>query len=238
MSAGPRRARLSPLDGATAWTTRIWPLRRQFIRLSEGDRALLAELAPWAQSIAPDLAREFYDWQFEFAPTRQFFDAIAAARGIPLSHAARASGGGAGGLHHRGLCRRIQINWDARYFEKRLHVGATHDRINLPFKWYVGSYPEFQRLVSQYLRRDFDDLDRVEQIESAVARVFNLDLQSIGDAFLMNTIERMLGSAGIGLDDVCSPGDRTEQVGKIKLALNGQLTGFPRRHEVHVRRAR
>jgi len=200
-------------------------MRRQFIRLNEGDRALLAELAPWAQSIAPDLAREFYDWQFEFGPTRQFFDGIAAARGIPLStlrtHLEAAQAG-----YLTEVFAGASINWDARYFEKRLQVGATHDRINLPFKWYVGSYPEYQRLVSQYLRRDFDDLDRVEQIESAVARVFNLDLQSIGDAFLMNTIERMLGSAAIGLDDVCSPGDRTEQVGKIKQALNGQLTGF------------
>jgi len=199
--------------------------RREFIRLNEGDRALLAELAPWAQSIAPDLAREFYDWQFEFAPTRQFFDAIAAARGIPLAtlrtHLEAAQAG-----YLIEVFAGASINWDARYFEKRLQVGATHDRINLPFKWYVGSYPEYQRLVSQYLRRDFDDLDRVEQAESAVARVFNLDLQSIGDAFLMNTIERMLGSAGIGLDDVCSPGDRTEQVGKIKQALNSQLTGI------------
>jgi len=200
-------------------------LRRQFIRLSEGDRALLGELAPWAQSVAADVAREFYDWQFEFAPTRQFFDSIAASRNMPLSqlrvHLEAAQVG-----YITEVFAGAQIGWDARYFEKRLHVGMVHDRINLPFKWYVGSYPEFQRLISQYLRRDFDDQGRVEQIEWAVSRVFNLDLQSIGDAFLMNTIERMLGSAGIGLDDVCSPGDRTEQVGKIKDALNGQLAGF------------
>jgi methyl-accepting chemotaxis protein len=199
--------------------------RREFIRLNESDRALLADLAPWAQSVAPDLAREFYDWQFEFAPTRQFFDAIAAARGIPLptlrTHLEAAQAG-----YLTEVFAGASINWDARYFEKRLHVGGVHDRINLPFKWYVGSYPEYQRLVSQYLRRDCDDLDRVEQVESALARVFNLDLQSIGDAFLMNTIERMLGSAGISLHDVCSPGDRTEQVGKIKQALNSQLTGI------------
>ena len=199
--------------------------RRQFIRLNEGDRALLAELAPWAQSVAADVAREFYDWQFEFAPTRQFFEGIAAARGIPLgtlrTHLEAAQAG-----YFTEVFAGAAINWDARYFEKRLQVGGVHDRINLPFKWYVGSYPEYQRLVSQYLRRDFDDLDRVQQIESAAARVFNLDLQSIGDAFLMNTIERMLGSAGIALDDVCTPGDRTEQVGKIKQALNSQLTGF------------
>jgi len=200
-------------------------LRRQFIRLNEGDRSLLAEMAQWAQEVAPDIAREFYDWQFEFPPTRQFFDSIAAQRSMPLSalrqHLESAQVG-----YLTEVFAGASINWDVRYFEKRLNVGATHDKINLPFKWYVGSYPEFQRLVGMYLRRDFDDAEKIEQVESAVSRVFNMDLQSIGDAFLMNTIERLLGSAGIDLDDVCTAGDRTEQVGKIKQALDAQLTGF------------
>src|ERR1700753_3981835 len=54
-------------------------IRRQFIRLDDEDQALLGELASWAQSVAADVAREFYDWQFDFPPTRQFFDSIAAA---------------------------------------------------------------------------------------------------------------------------------------------------------------
>jgi methyl-accepting chemotaxis protein len=199
--------------------------RRQFIRLNEGDRALLAELAPWAQSVAPDIAREFYDWQFEFGPTRQFFESMAAAKGTSLSvlrgHLEAAQVG-----YITEVFAGASIDWDIRYFEKRLHVGTVHDRINLPFKWYVGSYPEYQRIVGQYLRRDIDDPEKVEQVESAVSRVFNLDLQAIGDAFLMNTIERMLEAAEIRLDDICTAGDRTEQVGKIKQALNTQLTGF------------
>ena len=41
-------------------------LRRQFIRLGGAERELLSEMAPWAQSVAPAIAKEFYDWQFEF----------------------------------------------------------------------------------------------------------------------------------------------------------------------------
>jgi methyl-accepting chemotaxis protein len=199
--------------------------RRLFIRLNEGDRALLTEFAPWAQSVAAEIAREFYDWQFEFGPTRQFFESMAAAKGTPLSvlrgHLEAAQTG-----YITEVFAGAAIDWDIRYFEKRLLVGTVHDRINLPFKWYVGSYPEYQRIVGQFLRRDFDDAEKIEQVESAVGRVFNLDLQAIADAFLMNTIERMLDAAGIRLDDICTPGDRTEQVGKIKQALNTQLGGF------------
>jgi methyl-accepting chemotaxis protein len=200
-------------------------VRRQFIRLDEGDRALLGEFAPWAQEVAADIAREFYDWQFEFAPTRQFFESIAAARGMSLS-ALRQHLEGAQQGYILEIFAGASINWDVRYFEKRLQVGAVHDRINLPFKWYVGSYPEFQRLLGQYLRRDIEDEDKVRQAEAAISRVFNLDLQAIADGFILNTLERMLDAAGIRLDDVCSAGDRGEQVGKIKQALNTQLSGF------------
>ena len=47
--------------------------RRQFIRLGEEERKVLAGLISWGRSIAPRIAKEFYDWQFEFGPTRRFF---------------------------------------------------------------------------------------------------------------------------------------------------------------------
>jgi hypothetical protein len=200
-------------------------VRRQFIRLGEDDRALLAEFAPWAQDVAADVAREFYDWQFNFPPTRQFFEAIAGTRGIPLS-ALRQHLEAAQTAYVTEIFAGSSIDWDVRYFEKRLQVGSVHDRINLPFKWYVGSYPEFQRILGEYLRRDVGDEEKVRLVEAAIGRVFNLDLQAILDGFVLNTLERMLESAGMRLDDVCSTGDRGEQVGKIKEALHTQLTRF------------
>lgn len=233
----PRRERLAevqvtwPAVGAGSISRRFGmdeanlALRRQFIRLDEHDRALLGDLAPWAQSVAKDIAREFYDWQFSFPPTLQFFERIAGERGTPLSairqHLESAQTG-----YITEVFAGATINWDIRYFEKRLQIGTVHDRINLPFKWYVGSYPEFQRVLGQYLRRDIRNEAKVQQIEAAANRVFNLDLQAIADAFMLNTLERMLDSAGIHLDNVCTPGDRAEQVGIIKQALNGQLDAF------------
>jgi len=200
-------------------------VRRQFIRLGEEERELLAGLASWAQEVAPDVAREFYDWQFEFPSTRQFFETLASERGMPLGalrqHLEAAQKG-----YVTEVFAGASVNWDLRYFEKRLQVGSVHDKINLPFKWYVGSYTEFQRIISSYLRRDFDDEQQVRQIENAVSKVFNLDLQAIGDAFMLNTLERILAAGGIGLDAICSAGDRAEQVGQIKQALHTQLDGF------------
>ncbi len=200
-------------------------VRRAFVRLGEEDRALLLELHGWAQEVAPEIAREFYDWQFSFPATRQFFEHIANGKGMPLG-ALRSLLEAAQAGYLTEVFAGAAVNWDLRYFEKRLQIAATHDRIDLPFKWYVGSYPEYNLVIARYLRRDFADEEQVRKIETAVGRVFNLDLQAIGDAFILNTVEGMLESAGIRIEDVCSSGERSEQIGKLQRALHAQLASF------------
>jgi methyl-accepting chemotaxis protein len=199
--------------------------RREFVRLGDEERDLIAEMAPWGQSVAADIAREFYDWQFDFGPTREFFENFAHERGMPLqtlrTHLEAAQTG-----YLTEVFAGAQVDWDLRYFEKRLKVGNVHDRINLPFKWYIGAYCEFERLLAVYLRRDFEDEEKVRRVEETVKKVFNLDMQAIGDAFLLNTLTSMLAATKIPLEEITGPGDKTEQVGKIKEVLNEQLNGF------------
>ncbi len=58
--------------------------RRKFIRLGEEDRSVLAGLLSWTRSMAPQIAKEFYDWQFEFGPTRRFFETYAQGAGMSI----------------------------------------------------------------------------------------------------------------------------------------------------------
>ena len=74
-------------------------VRREFIRLGEADRKLLAKLEPWAARVAAEIAREFYDWQFQFAPTLAFFEAFAASRQNAARRRAPAIGNFSGRLH-------------------------------------------------------------------------------------------------------------------------------------------
>jgi len=199
--------------------------RREFIRLGEDDRALLSELAPWMQEHASAIAREFYDWQFQYGPTREFFEAMARRKNTPLATLRKALEA-AQTSYLTEVFAGADVNWDLRYFEKRLFVGTVHDRIDLPFKWYVGSYTEFQRLVGDYLRRDIRDQDRLRRVEMAVNRVFNLDLQAIGDAFMLNTLQAMLSATGISLQEIGTAGDKAEQVGEVKRVINSALESF------------
>ena len=199
--------------------------RRRFVRLEESDRQLLAGLAPWAGRVAAELARAFYDWQFAFGPTRRFFEDYARQKGVTLQ-ALRESLERTQAQYFTEVFAGAAIGWDTRYFEKRLVVGSVHDRINLPFKWYVGAYAEYDRLLGEFLRRDFEDETWIRRVESAVRKVFNLDLQAIGDSFILSTLQTMLGPIGLRLADITQSGDLTEQVGLIKQALSEQVSTF------------
>ncbi len=199
--------------------------RRQFIRLGAEERELLLEMAPWAQSMAAQIAKEFYDFQFQFPATREFFENFARERKMPLAALRTALEASQAGYLTE-VFAGASVNYDLRYFEKRLYVGEVHDRINLPFKWYVGAYAEYEELLDRYLRRDLDDEDKIRRVKAAVLKVFNLDLQAIGDSFILCTLYNVLKSAGIEMSSVTAPGDQGEQVGTIKNVFTQNLEGF------------
>ncbi len=190
--------------------------RREFLRISESDRQLLLELSGWAAGVAPTIAREFYDWQFAFGPTRTFFEAFAASRNLSIStlreHLEAAQTG-----YLIGVFSGAQHNWGMTYFEDRLTVGSVHDRINLPFKWYIGSYGEMEILIRAHLRESFPDAATVMQAEEAIFKIFNFDMQAIGDSFLMNTLE----SLGLNVEAIAEQhgGDKTEGLSQVKAAI-------------------
>ena len=187
--------------------------RRQFIRLGEEERNLMVELIPWAEKVAPEIAREFYDWQFSFAPTRGFFEKIARSSNVSLD-ALRRQLESTQAEYYRTLFSGARKNWGVEYFQNRLKVGSAHDRINLPFKWYMGSYSEYERLTRLHLRQSFNDPVFVQRAEEAIFKLFNYDLQAIADSFMLNTFESM----GLSVDSIQSGAgtDRTEHFDQVK----------------------
>lgn len=190
--------------------------RREFVRITEDDRQLMMGLESWAAEAASEIAREFYDWQFAFGPTRTFFEAFAASRNLTIPALRdRLEASQAGYIH--GVFAGAAQNWGVSYFEERLYVGWLHDQINLPFKWYIGSYVEMQRLVRVHLRRHLKNGKQAERAEDAIAKIFNYDMQAIGDSFLLNTLESM----GLSVEAIeqTSTGDKTEGLSQVKDAI-------------------
>jgi hypothetical protein len=193
--------------------------RREFLRLGDKERQLLIGLISWSAKAAPSLVKDFYDWQFSFHSTRTFFERHAEEHKMALDalrgHLEVAQRG-----YYVGIFEGAKLNWGAEYFERRLHIGWLHNQINLPFKWYIGSYSEFQRLTHIYLRKSFSTA-KTALAEAAIFKVFNYDMQAVGDSFILSTLQ----SIGLDLESVeHRPGtDRTEYFAQVKQATSVML---------------
>lgn len=51
-------------------------------------------------------------------------------------------------------------NWNLAHFEKRLFVGWLPDKIDLPYKWYTGSYCELPHLLADHLRKSVEEREK------------------------------------------------------------------------------
>lgn len=172
--------------------------RLAFLGFTERERQELARMAPWAERVADRIAQRFYDFQFSFEPTRRFFERYAHSRGITLTDL-RLRLERSQAEYFREIFRAAQDSYDLRYFERRLRIGARHNVIDLPMKWYIGSYGRYLDLVHTELRRSFPLQPwRWWRVERALAKVFNLDQQAVVDAFFFE----FLDAVGFDLDSV------------------------------------
>lgn len=198
--------------------------RRRLVGLDETDRRILAGLVPWAERSAPAMAVEFYDRQFENPELRAWMDAYARANRKDLAQM-RATLERAMAGYIVEVYAGAQQDWGLEYFERRLRVGMMHDKIDLPFKHYLGMYPTHFALARKYLRRSFWHKPWfVSRAESAVLKVFNLDQQAVGDAFLLSVIR----STCFDLSSVEVPpgGDLSEAIGPIKRRIAQATSGL------------
>jgi methyl-accepting chemotaxis protein len=189
--------------------------RRAFLRIGPKDEEILLQLQDWAREHVPVIAREFYDWQFAFPPTRRFFERHAQKKGVPLD-ALRRRLEGAQESYLMSIFEGASQQWGVSYFRQRLEIGQRHDLIDLPFKWYMGSYVEFYQLFQQHLMQSRSAEDTIA-ILATLMKLFNYDMQAVGDSFLLST----LGSMGLDVESIRTEGDndKTEHVAQVKQSI-------------------
>lgn len=95
-------------------------------------------MIPWATRNAPAIAKEFYDRQFNFGATLAFFQRHAERRGVSIDALRRQLEQTMAG-YVISTFEGAKTGWDVGYLTQRLQVGFVHDRIDLPFKWYIGA---------------------------------------------------------------------------------------------------
>jgi methyl-accepting chemotaxis protein len=220
-------------------------LRRQFIGLDEDVISVLGSVQLWAEDVADRVALDLTEHHFSFGPARMFLSDYAAGAGITLD-ALKAGWQKAQEKHWRAIfaepARPEPFGLD--YFEGMLGVGALHNKIDLPLKWYLGSYPAYLDAVRRALRAQppevafgrgagrarrwgrstpAADVDVFAVVERAIGIVFNYDLQAVTDAFYYDTFATL----GVDLAAFSSRGgddDLSDRAAELKATVQKTLS--------------
>jgi hypothetical protein len=128
-------------------------LRRQFIGLDGEVVALLATLRPWADEVCETVAEDLTDHHFRFSSTAEFLGEFASAHGMDMA-TLRAHWKGAQAGHWKAIFAQATQPqpFGVDYFGELLRVGNGHNTIDLPLKWFLGSYPAYLDAVRRALR--------------------------------------------------------------------------------------
>ncbi len=174
--------------------------RREFLRITEEDKRILSQLSPWARTYGPKIVKEFYDHQFSFTETREFLERRAKERNMsPESLRSQ--------LEQTQLQYFLEIFEEAKrgddyglgYFQRRMKIGTVHNVLDLPMKWYLGSYSLYMELIIKYLTKAFKFKPGFrEKAIRAILKILVYDVMSVVDSFFFD----FLSDVGVDFEKV------------------------------------
>src|SRR3954447_16625987 len=199
-------------------------LRRTYMGMTDAERELLGGMQAWAERNAEAIGAKLADHTFSYPSSSEFLHEYAEGKGMPYS-SLKKGWSSAQANHFKAIFSEAAKadGFGVSYFEGLLGVGVLHSKINLPLKWFLGTYPVFldlvadamaedvpepARVTTRKLRRKGETVDQtvIAAAQRAVNRVFAYDSQAIVEAFYYDTFSSMgvnlkvMGEAGPGRD--------------------------------------
>ena len=146
--------------------------RRAHFQISDEVLARLAAMRPFAEAHTGEIVDRFYDHLLSLPETRRFFPDDATIRRVKKAQSEYFMG------LFSGRC-------DAAYVEDRLRVGATHERIGLPPKWYVAAYQKYSELLFERMLIEKFDYGDPREAFRCVQRIVHFDVALAFDAYVL-----------------------------------------------------
>lgn len=152
--------------------------RRAFFALTDEDLTRLASLRPLAERITDSIVEDFYAHLLSHPETRKFFPDEATIRRVKRTQREYFMG------LFAGRC-------DLAYVEDRLRVGAAHERIGMPPKWYLGAYRQYLQLIHQRFAAEIADAAEASAAALAVQRIVFFDVALAIDTYIAANLEAL-----------------------------------------------
>jgi PAS domain S-box-containing protein len=154
--------------------------RLKFLSLTEADAALLRELRPLVETHSLAIEDAFYEHLLAFPETAQLL-----ADHTTVERLKR--------LQRAYLLRITEGVFDEAYFEDRLRIGKTHERVGLSPKWYLCAYNRYFVLLAPLIHRHFAaDRAKAEAALVALEKAFMLDASLALEAYIASDRYRHL----------------------------------------------
>lgn len=148
--------------------------RLAFLGFDDTDTANLTELRAFAAANVDAIVDDFYRHLLSFEETRRILAGDEQIARLKIRQ-------------REYFLRMLDGDLGQDYFESRLKVGAAHARTDLKPEWYLGTYFQYVRLLSERLREHYrDDPETLLALLESFVKVVFLDMGLAIDAYILD----------------------------------------------------
>ncbi len=145
---------------------------KKFFAISIEDEKAMGEMKEFAQKASGNLIETFYKHILAEPETEKYFKD---PRVLEKARRAQVQ------LFEQMTCGK----YEGDYLENRLLVGSTHNRINLPAKWYIGSFAFYLEALAAELSDAYEDKAVAFEKFKTYAKMVMLDVGLVMEAFII-----------------------------------------------------
>ena len=155
--------------------------RRAFLDITDEDERHLATIREIIQAGLDNIVGEFYDHLLKVDELKRF---LSDRRTVERLQAAQ-----------REYLLSLGRNADQlEYFEERLKIGVTHERVGLKQKWYLGAYAILFEIVERHIgARYVDRPSELLRVLSSLKKIVTLDMILAVETYYQATTQRLEG---------------------------------------------
>ncbi len=153
--------------------------RKDYLGITAEDEVRLREVHAHLQAYSQEIADRFYEFLLSHPHTRAMLSEPGLIDRLKQ-------------LQKKYFSELTAGTYDIEYFENRLRVGQTHNRVGLAPEWYLGAYNKYLQIVSDVLSRAFKSAHaRYLRAITSVTKIIYLDMSLALDAYILSAQERL-----------------------------------------------
>jgi signal transduction histidine kinase len=153
--------------------------RKASLELTAEDEQRLRDAHPLIHAHAPAIIDRFYEYLLAHEHTRRMLSAPGLVDRLKT-------------LQARYFAELTSGQYDVAYFQKRLAVGLTHERVGLAPEWYMGAYHRYLEIVSDVLSRALaGQLELYLRTMTSLTKVIFLDMNLALETYFLTAQARL-----------------------------------------------